>query len=294
MKILVTGAAGCTAAHLVPVLSAEPENELVVTDVAPMDGPSWQFCDLTDPGSVVALLERVRPGQIYHLAGSFSNDYETDYRVNVLAAKNLFDGCLALQLECRILLVGSSAEYGLIAAGDNPVSERQVLNPVSIYGVTKAMQTHLMQYYHSVHNLDLVMARTFNLVGRNMSNRLFVGRLYEQIGKYKRGEIERITLGNLDNRRDYLPVDDAVCWYRTIMESGAAGETYNVGCGASITIRELLQSLLAESGLSMACVETSLPSFVNKLDVPDIFADMQKTMGLLSRTHGHDVELRRY
>lgn len=273
---MITGAAGCTAAHLVPVLSAEPENELVVTDVAPMDDPSWQFCDLTDPVSVRSLLERVHPGQIYHLAGSFSNDYETDYRVNVLAAKNLFDGCLALQLECRILLVGSSAEYGLIAAGDNPVSERQVLNPVSIYGVTKAMQTHLMQYYHSVHNLDLVMARTFNLVGRNMSNRLFVGRLYEQIGKYKRGEIDRITLGNLDNRRDYLSVDEAVRWYRTIMDKGATGEIYNVGSGASITIRELLVKILAENGLSESVVAANMHYSASKLDIKDMYADTNK------------------
>lgn len=280
MKILVTGAAGCTAAGIIPLLAENPANELVVTDVVPVGSPSWQFCDLTDSAAVNGLLERERPRQIYHLAGSFSNDYETDYRVNVLAAKNLFDGCLELQLECRILLVGSAAEYGLIAAGDNPVSERQVLNPVSIYGVTKAMQTQLMKYYHYVHNFDVVMARTFNLIGRNMSNKLFVGRLYEQIEKYKNGEISRITLGNLDNRRDYLSVDEAVRCYRTIMTSGVAGEIYNVGSGVSITIRELLGKILAENGLSMDCVETNPPSFVNKLDVPDIYADIEKLVKL--------------
>lgn len=276
MKLLVTGAAGCTAAHLVPILTADPANELVLTDVATMESPSWQFCDLTDPGSVNSLLESVKPGQIYHLAGSFTNDYETDYRINVLAAKNLFDGCLALQLECRILLVGSSAEYGLIAEGDNPVSERQVLNPVSIYGVTKAMQTHLMKYYYYVHNLDLVMARTFNLVGRNMSNRLFVGRLYEQIVKYKKGEISKIALGNLDNRRDYLSVDDAVRCYRKIMEFGTAGEIYNVGSGVSITIRELLRKILAEYGLSDDVVDANMCYSANKLDIKDMYADINK------------------
>lgn len=276
MKILVTGAAGCTAASLIPLLAAEPASELAVTDVVSLESPLWQFCDLTDSAAVNCLLESVRPRQIYHLAGSFSNDYETDYRVNVLAAKNLFDGCLAHQLECRILLIGSSAEYGLIAEGDNPVSERQILNPVSIYGVTKSMQTHLMQYYHHVHGLDVIMARTFNLVGRNLSPRLFVGRLYEQIEKYKNGELAKITLGNLDNRRDYLSVDDAVRFYRTIMDKGATGEIYNVGSGASIIIRELLRSILGENELSMDCIETVSSLAVNKLDIKDMYADIEK------------------
>lgn len=280
MKILVTGAAGSSAVSLIPLLAADSVNELVLTDVVSVESPAWQFCDLTDNGAVNSLLESVRPRQIYHLAGSFSNDYETDYRINVLAAKNLMDGCLKLHLECRILLVGSAAEYGIIAEEDNPVRECQMLHPVSIYGVTKAMQTHLMQYYNSVHNLDLVMARTFNLLGKNMSSRLFIGRLYDQIDKYKAGNIRQITLGNLDNKRDYLSIDAAVGNYRKIMAYGVSGEIYNVGSGASITIRELLWNILEVNGLSMDCVEATLPSITSKLDIPDIYADIGKLASL--------------
>lgn len=286
MKILITGAAGCSGASLIPLLAANTANDLVLTDVSTVNTPSWKSCDLTDAIAVNALLEYVRPRQIYHLAGSFSNDYETDYRVNVLAAKNLFDGCLKLRLECRILLIGSAAEYGMIAEKDNPITELQLLNPVSIYGVTKAMQTQLMKYYFYVHNLDVVMARTFNLIGKNMSSRLFIGRLYEQIEKYKNGEIHKITLGNLNNMRDYLSVDDAVRSYQTIIDMGATGEIYNVGSGVPITIRELLLNVLAENGLSMDCVEISIPSVVNKLDVPDIYADIGKLRKLASHSTG--------
>jgi GDP-4-dehydro-6-deoxy-D-mannose reductase len=280
MAILITGAAGCTASSLIPLLATEPANELVLTDVAVMASPSWQFCDLTDTAAVNSLLESTQPRQIYHLAGSFSNDYETDYKVNVLAAKNLFEGCMKLRLECRILLVGSSAEYGVIDEADNPVTERQLLNPVSIYGVTKAMQTHLMNYYYYVHNLDVVMARTFNLLGRNMSSRLFIGRLYEQIDRFKKGEIGKITLGNLDNRRDYLSVDAAARCYRIIMDHGAVGEIYNVGSGASITIRELLGKILAENGLSESVVDAGGVSSANKLDIKDMYADIGRLLQL--------------
>lgn len=276
MKILVTGAAGCTAASLVPILFADSANQVALTDVAVLKSPMWQFCDLTDEGAVKSLLKRVQPRQIYHLAGSFSNNYEIDYRVNVLTAKHLFDACLAVGLTCRILLVGSSAEYGLIDEGDNPVKESQLLNPVSIYGVTKAMQTHLMSYYHHVHNFDVVMARTFNLIGENMSNKLFVGRLYEQIVKYKLGEIVKITLGNLDNRRDYLSVEKAVNYYRTIMKKGLSGEIYNVGSGCSISIRELLIRILEENGLSEKVIDSGMVPTVNKFDIKDIYADISK------------------
>ena len=95
----------------------------------------------------------------------------------------------------------------MIAREDNPVSEEYPLHPVSIYGVTKAFQTQLAQFYYRRHHLDLVMARTFNLIGLGISPRLFIGRLQQQIEDYRFGKITKISLGNLEARRDYIPIE---------------------------------------------------------------------------------------
>ncbi len=274
MRVLITGARGFTARYLVDRL--KQKYELYLTDlVAGGVEENWRQCDLTDLPSVIGLIAGTRPDRIYNLAGGFSNSYEDDYRGNVLAAKNLLDAVLREGLGCRVLLVGSAAEYGLVPPEDNPVKEDHPLNPVSVYGLTKAFQTHLMKFYGAVHGMDVVMARAFNLLGRGVSKRLFAGNLFDQIDRYKRGEIARISLGNLNNRRDYIDIGAAVERYAAVMERGESGEVYNVGSGRSVRVYDLLEKILRENGLDIGVVEEKAAGH-GRFDVPDIYADITK------------------
>lgn len=244
-------------------------------------GKDWHQCDLSSSTAVNDLIVEVKPDRIYHLAASFSNQYEIDYRVNVLSTKNILDSILKLNVNCRVLLIGSAAEYGIVPECDNPVKEDHVLAPVSIYGLMKVYQTHLMKYCFSTYKMDVVMARTFNLLGKGMSNKLFVGRVHEEIEQYKRGNISKIVLGNLENKRDYVEVGDAMKYYQAIMNHGVSGQVYNVGSGKSIRIRDLLRIILEENDLSFDVIETRTPDYSNKIDVSDIYADICKVVNLM-------------
>ena len=278
MKILITGAGGFTASYLIPLLKEEAF--LFLTDIKLKNEEDYYQCDLTDFVSVYNLLKEIKPDKIYHLAGTFSNDYETDYKGNVLSTRNILESCLKLNINCRTLLIGSAGEYGFISKHDNPVKEKQSSNPVSIYGLTKVYQTGLMKYYYITYNLDIVMARTFNLYGKGISNKLFPGRVYEQIDEYKKGKTPKIFIGNLQNRRDYLDVREAVEYYRLIMNYGVSGEIYNVGSGRSIKIYDLLSQVLKENNLTVDIVEEQIVYNPNKLDIKDIYADTGKLMAL--------------
>ena len=245
----------------------------------------WHKCDLASQADITGVVRAVQPAQIYNFAGTFSNNYDVDYQANVLLPRFIFEAVLSLQLKTRILLIGSSAEYGLINELDNPVSEDHGLNPVSVYGLTKAFQTQLMRYYVAVKGSNAVMARTFNILSPNMSEKLFVGRLYKQIEQFKAGQIEKISLGNLDNSRDYISIEDAVEKYHIIMENGLNGAVYNVGTGCSITIRALLMRILGENGLSMENI--SVADFHSATDVKNIFADVQAFEMLRVGPHCH-------
>lgn len=278
MKVLITGGGGFSAFHLSSLLSHCSEIELHFTDLRFREGENRHFCNLEDSKAVYYLLEKLRPDKIYHLAGSYSNQYEIDYRANVLSTKNLLDSCLILNLNCRLLLIGSSAEYGIIKL--NPVNENCPLSPVSVYGLTKTYQTHLMQYYCNVHNMDVVMARTFNIMGKGISNKLFIGRLYEQIDEYKKGNISEIVMGNLQHKRDYIEINKAVKNYKRIMDYGLSGEIYNVGSGKSIKVYDLLDKILNENKLRMDIVKERYTGHLNKIDIEDIYADISKLSAL--------------
>lgn len=277
LKILITGANGFSAGNMLKILP--PQKGLVLTDIKGTKNVT--ACDLADFDQTLALIKKTKPDRIYHFSGSFTNNYLHDYKCNVLTTKNILDSILQLKLTTRVLLIGSSAEYGLVKPKDNPIAETQPLKPVSIYGLTKSYQSLLMSTYVQLYNLDVVMARTFNLLGKNMSPALFIGNVYKQIEQYRSGQIENITLGNLRNKRDYITIEQAVGYYQLIMEKGRSGEVYNVGSGQSIKMEALLKAILKQEKISFAVVKTQNNLNHNKLDIKDIRADISKLKGLL-------------
>jgi len=240
-------------------------------------------CDLTGRDAAAGLVARVRPRLVYHLAGSFSNEYDTDYPLNTLAARHLIEAVAASGLDTRIVLMGSAAEYGLLQAEDNPVTEQQLLRPVSVYGLTKAWQTQLGLYFAHAQGRDVVVARLFNLLASGLSERLFVGRIEAQIARYRRRESKRIEVGNLEARRDYVEGPQAVAQIEAIAARGERGEVYHVASGEAVTMRALLYRLLDEAGVPRAAVVegTSAAAGRKGYDVPVICADLRRTRALM-------------
>ena len=280
MRVLVTGAGGFSGRHLLEYLAQNSSAEIHCTSFTRRVDRPWLFCDLARSEDVSALIERAAPDQIYHLVGTHTDNYQTDYRNNVLTTRNILETIARVRPQCRVLLIGSSAEYGIVDEKDNPVTEDQPLVPMSDYGLSKVYQTYLMKFYCARHNLDIVMARPFNLYGNGISSRLFIGRLAEQIEAYRAGGISKVVVGYLDNKRDYVPIEVAVRAYALIMERGRSGEVYNVGTGASIRIRDLLRSILEAEGLSMSIVQEQESRCENRFDIKDLVADIAKLRGL--------------
>lgn len=276
IKVLITGAKGVSGQNLAALLSVEEGMRIYFTDLQVEAGVDRFACDLTDAEEVDRMVEKIRPERIYHLAGVYSHDYAINYSVNVLATKHLLDACLKHALCVRVLLIGSAAEYGVVREEENPVREDHPLSAVSLYGLSKVYQTELMKYYRNVFDMDIVMARTFNLLGEGFSTRLFVGNLLKQIADYKNGVINKIMVGNLENKRDYLHVSAVVRHYKVIMEHGLTGEIYNVGSGKSVKINDILDEIIAENGIDRSVVEFLENKSASKIDIKDIFADISK------------------
>jgi GDP-4-dehydro-6-deoxy-D-mannose reductase len=283
MTTLVTGASGGLGRVLCRVLRGGSAEEVVCVARRAVEEGEIIACDVTDAKAVRDLLGSVRPRLVYHLAGSFSNSYEIDYKVNALGARNVLEACEAHAPDARVVLMGSAAEYGIVHREENPVAEDRALRPVSIYGMTKAFQTQLASYFAHACGSDVVVARMFNLFAPGLPERLFVGRVERLIDSYRKGEVTKIEVGNLENRRDYVGADEAVAQVRAIAARGERGGIYHVASGKAVSMRELLHDMLDAAKIPHGAVQESTGAAGGRTgyDVPLICADMRRTRELL-------------
>ncbi|MEG0566505.1 MAG: GDP-mannose 4,6-dehydratase, partial [Hungatella sp.] len=85
-----------------------------------------------------------------------------------------------------------------------------------------------------------------------------------------------IRVGNLSAKRDFTDVRDVVGAYTRLMELGATGETYNVGSGSAVAIRDVLDRILKLTDMEIR-VETD-PERLRPVDIPVIEADITKLL----------------
>jgi len=276
--VLVTGSTGSLGQAVIQCLQKNTNVEIIATSRNSKDG--YTQLDIGDTKQLADLLERIRPDLIMHLAATFINDFDKAYAINVEVSRNLLETVQQSGLDPRVIFIGSAAEYGIIHPQDNPVSEDHVLNPVSVYGLTKAWQTQVAGLY-AARGVNVLVARVFNLSGENISEKLFIGRLQKQISEVLAGRQSIIELGPLGASRDYITVDEAADQILTIAEHGEPGQVYNVASGSAVLMRDLMIRILEQNGLDVSIVRESA-ELTNRTgyDVPIIYADITKTRQL--------------
>jgi GDP-4-dehydro-6-deoxy-D-mannose reductase len=129
--------------------------------------------------------------------------------------------------------------------------------------------------YHLSHGLDVVRVRPFTHIGPRQNERFVTAAFARQIARIERGlQPPVMQVGNLSACRDFTDVRDIVRAYALLMRHGVAGEVYNLGTGQAVMIRDLLDSMLAESQAPIE-VQPS-PDLMRPIDVPLVTCDPGK------------------
>ena len=293
MKVLITGAAGFVAGHLMELLRHE-EPDVEIFGIARPHGAPAQVpgrvtvieADLLDAAGIEAAVAMAQPDRVVHLAAQSSPqrslaDPEGTLRTNVVGALNLLEAVRKLRTPPRVLLVGSSEEYGMAAPSDIPVRETAPLRPNSPYAVSKIAQGYLGLQYALVHRIPVVCTRTFHHTGPGRGELFAESSFARQIAEIERGGREPVLrVGNLDAIRDFADVRDTVRAYWQLLDRGESGEVYNVCTGRGQRIRDLLDVLLKASGVR---VEVRVDEKrLRPSDIPVLVGDPDK----LQRTTG--------
>jgi GDP-4-dehydro-6-deoxy-D-mannose reductase len=269
-RILITGAGGFLAGPLI----ARLKGRAVLYKTARTASPGIHAWDLTDPDQARALARAARPDEVYHLAGTTrASEWDGRWSAHVTSTVNLLEALTAAAKHVRVVISGSSAEYGA-AGGSRRPDENAPLEPVTPYGACKLAQT-LAALTFARGSVDVVAARIFNVMGPGTPDNLAPGSFARQVARVARGlQPAEIVVGDLSTRRDYVDVRDVAAALELLMRSGVSGECYNVGTGRSTPMRKILLGLSDAAGVRVReCVD---PSRRRASEVRDVAADAKK------------------
>ncbi len=288
-RVLIVGAAGFVGGHLISCLHEAGGFRVSATKLEneKLDLPGLaavHSVDILQPEPLRALLETEKPEWLFHLAAQSNvalawKQPAFTARVNLEGAVNVLETVREVVPGCRVLLVGSSEEYGFVRPEENPVREDALPRPGNLYAVTKNAQNQLGRVYAKAYGLQVMCTRSFNHIGPGQAPGFVLPDFCRQVAEIEAGLREpMMRVGNLAAKRDFCDVRDIVAAYLQLAEKGEAGETYNVGSGCSVPIEELLRRVLALAAVPIRVEQD--PARMRPSDLPDLRADIGKLRAL--------------
>lgn len=259
-KYLITGFSGFVSKHFIDFLESNKINaEVLGVDVNEQDfdikNYSFVKCDfkkadLLNKVAVEEIIAQFKPNYVLHLASfssvalSWKKPVES-FANNTNIFLNLIETIRLADINCRILSIGSSEEYGNAADGSLHLTEEHVLNPISPYAVARVSQEMLSKVYTDSYGMDIIMTRSFNHIGTHQKDIFVIPSFAKKMIALKESNstAKELITGDTTIIRDFVDVRAVVEAYYLLFKKGKKGEIYNICNGKGTSLNEVIQKM---------------------------------------------------
>ncbi len=255
------------------------------------------YGDLTDSLSLVALISKVRPDEIYNLAAQshvqvsfdvpeFTADVDAVGVLRVLEAVRI----AGLSDTCRIYQASTSELYGKVE--EVPQSEKTPFHPYSPYAVAKQYGYWIVKEYREAYNMFACSGILFNHESERRGETFVTRKITLAAARIAAGLQDKLYLGNLSSLRDWGYAKDYVkCMY--LMLQNDKPEDFVIATGVQHSVREFCTLAFHYAGIELefegegidekgydkatgkVLVEVS-PDFFRPTDVVNLLGDPSK------------------
>lgn len=226
------------------------ENSIIRQDL----GVNMFECDINDSLAVLDLLSELSPDEIYNLAGESSVQNSWKYpaaysQTNALGVLNILEALKITKLgfnKTRYFQASSSEMFG--NTGPKPIDERHRLQPRSPYGASKAFAHLLTGVYRESYDFHASSGILFNHESPLRNENFVSKKICAGAVKIARGQLDKITLGNLEVYRDWSFAGDVVRAIWLMMQQDKPDD-FVISSGQLNSVKDFVKSAFLYLGI---------------------------------------------
>ena len=213
------------------------------------------FADLGDSMSIVKVVDKVKPTEIYNLAAqshvqvSFdSPEFTAD--VDATGVLRVLEAVRACHLEdtCRIYQASTSELYGKVE--EVPQNENTPFHPYSPYAVAKLYGYWIVKEYREAYNMFCCSGILFNHESERRGETFVTRKITLAAARIAQGKQEKLYLGNLSSLRDWGYAKDYVeCMWLILQHENP--EDFVIATGVQHSVREFCQLAFRYAGIEL-------------------------------------------
>ncbi len=234
--------------------------------------------DLHDQSSLVDVVERYRPDEVYNLAAqSFVptswNQPVLTGEVTALGVTRILEAVRLVNPKTRFYQASSSEMFGKVR--EVPQSESTPFYPRSPYGVAKVYGHWITVNYRESYDMFAVSGILFNHESPRRGLEFVTRKITNGVARIKLGRAKELRLGNLEARRDWGYTGDFV-YGMWLMLQADKPQDYVLGTGVTHSVRDFCETAFRYVGLDYRDYVVQDPRFYRPAEVDLLVADPSK------------------
>ena len=238
------------------------------------------YADLTDLSSLISVIQKTQPDEIYNLAAqshvriSFDQPIYTA-QVTGVGTLNMLEAVRLIKPDAKVYQASSSEMFGNSIDVDGFQRETTAMYPVSPYGCAKVYSYNICRNYRNSYNMFISNGILFNHESPRRGTNFVTNKVVKEAVKIKLGLSKKLALGNLDATRDWGHAKDYVeaMWLILQLENP---DDYVCATGISHSVKELCEYVFGKLELSYQDYIVMDEKFLRPEELNDLKGDPTK------------------
>ena len=248
--------------------------------IYPLIKDNLEYADLTDLASLLKVIQKSNPDEIYNLAAQSHVRISFDqpiYTANAtgIGSLNLLEAVRIINPSIKVYQASSSEMFGNNIDLDGFQRESTPMNPVSPYGCSKVFAYNISRNYRNSYGMFISNGILFNHESPRRGINFVTNKVVKTAVEIKKGIKDKLYIGNMESTRDWGHAKDYVEAMWRILQLDSPGD-YVCSTGESHSVRDLIEYVFDKLDLDWKIYVEQNDKYFRPEELQDLKGDSSK------------------